>query len=242
MSKSEEDYRIYAQDIVESGIKQVKFDPSNVEIKVEGEYFSDYSPTASQRIIITYKDKDLARLMGIQNYSVSWAKTIFKAQDQKRTWDREGIVHYSYVESRLRKKPNVDGEYTENSINKFKERAKARREKLNVEFVNEQIEKLIAEFNEYYADKQRKEVVRVYGDIYAWKWETVEEINDMDIQIKVMEEKLKDLRNKKFDRQCDYVVQFVKDKAEKISEEFKQPIIDAVNEKRAEGYKSPWFR
>jgi hypothetical protein len=242
MSKSEKDYRIYAQDIVESGIKQVKFDPSNVEIKVESEYFSDYSPTAEQRIVIFYKDQDLARLMGIQNYSVSWAKTIFKSDHQKRTWDREGLVHYSYVESRLRKKPNVEGEYTENSIKAFKEKAKAIREKYNVEFVNEQIEKLIADFNGYYADKQRKEVIRVYGDIYAWKWETVEEISDMDIQIKVMEEKLKQLRNQKFDKQCEYVVKFVMDKAEKISDDFKQPIIDEVNKKRAEGYKSPWFR
>jgi uncharacterized coiled-coil DUF342 family protein len=112
----------------------------------------------------------------------------------------------------------------------------------DVDFITEELRKLISDFNKWYAEEQRNKVVKAYSDIYSWKWETVEEIVAMDEEIKAMQEKLNELRNKKFDRQCTLAVEFVKDKAEKIAEEFKQPLIEAINEKRAEGYQSPFFR
>ena len=115
-------------------------------------------------------------------------------------------------------------------------------ESVDVDFIAEELQKLIADFNEWYAEEQKKKVVSTYGDIYGWKWETVEEIVNMDVEIKALEEELKQLRNKKFDRQCTLAVEFVKDKAEKIAEEFKQPLIEEINRKRVEGYKSPFFR
>ena len=236
------DYRINAQDIVEKGIQQVEFDPTKVELFVEDEHFCKYRNCGRQTVRVKYNDEDLARLMGENNYSITWAKTIFNEDQQERYYNRKGIVFRKSIESNLRKKPNVDGQYTENSIKKFKDKAKEMIDKYNLKFVTDEVEKLIAHFNEWYAEEQKKKVVSAYGDIYAWKWETVEEIVDMDVEIKALEEELKQLRNKKFDRQCTLAVEFIKDKAEKIAEEFKQPLVDEINRKRAEGYKSPWFR
>ena len=236
------DYRINAQDIVEKGIQQVEFDPTKVELFVDDEYFCKYRNCGRQTVRVKYNDEDLARLMGENNYSITWAKTIFNEDQQERYYNRKGIVFRKSIESNLRKKPNVDGQYTENSIKKFKDKAKEMIDKYNLKFVTDEVEKLIAHFNEWYAEEQKKKVVSAYGDIYAWKWETVEEIVDMDVEIKALEEELKQLRNKKFDRQCTLAVEFIKDKAEKIAEEFKQPLVDEINRKRAEGYKSPWFR
>ena len=240
MSKN---YRIDAQDIVEKGIQQVEFDPSKIKVIVSDKNIGEWGSEGCQRVTVKYLDEDLAQLMAENNYYIDWAKTIFRGGQQARySSDRKSIDFYKSVSVKLRKKPNVKG-YTQKSIDQFEEKAKAMVEKYtNVDFIAEELQKLIANFNEWYAEEQKKKVVSTYGDIYGWKWETVEEIVAMNEEIKALEEELKQLRNKKFDRQCTLAVEFIKDKAEKIAEEFKQPLVDEINRKRAEGYKSPWFR
>lgn len=240
MSKN---YRIMAQDIIEKGIQQVEFDPSKITTFVSDKSIGEWNSEGYQRVTVKYEDEDLAQLMAENNYHIDWAETIFKGGQQARySSDRKSIDFHKSVSVKLRKKPNVK-EYTQKSIDQFEEKAKAMVDKYtDVDFLSEELQKLIANFNEWYAEEQKKKVVSTYGDIYSWKWETVEEIVTMDEEIKVMQEKLNELRNKKFDRQCTLAVEFIKDKAEKIAEEFKQPLIEEIERKRVEGYKSPFFR
>jgi hypothetical protein len=237
------DYRIMAQDIVEKGIQQVEFNPDLIKVSVSDRTIGDWGNEGYQRVFVSYNDEDLAQIMAINNYHINWAETIFKGQHQATySSDRKSIDFSKSVTVKLRKKPNVKG-YTQKSISEFEEKANAMVEKYsNVDFIAEELQKLIAHFNEWYAEEQKKKVVSTYGDVYAWKWETVEEIVAMDEEIKAMQKKIDELRNKKFDRQCTLAVEYVKDKAEKIAEEFKQPLIDEINRKRVEGYKSPFFR
>lgn len=237
------DYRIMAQDIVEKGIQQVEFNPDLIDVFVSDKQIGDWGGEGYQRVSVAYKDEDLAQLMAVNNYYIDWAKTIFRGEHQDRySSDRKAIKFHKSVTEKLRKKPNVKG-YTQKSIDAFEEKAKAIVDKYtDVDFITEELKKLIADFNEWYAKEQKKKVVSTYGNIYSWKWETVEEIVAMDEEIKAMQKKLDELRNKKFDRQCTLAVEYVKDKAEKIAEEFKQPLIEEIERKRVEGYKSPFFR
>jgi flagellar hook-basal body complex protein FliE len=237
------DYRIHASDIVEKGVQQVVFNPDLIEVFVSDKQIGEWGGEGYQRVSVVYKDEDLAQLMAVNNYYIDWAKTIFKGDHQDRyRHNRKAIKFHKSLSVKLRKKPNVKG-YTQKSIDAFEEKAKAMVDKYtDVDFITEELRKLISDFNKWYAEEQRNKVVKAYSDIYSWKWETVEEIVAMDEEIKAMQEKLNELRNKKFDRQCTLAVEFVKDKAEKIAEEFKQPLIEAINEKRAEGYQSPFFR
>jgi len=237
------DYRIMAQDIIESGVRQVEFDPDKIEITVSDRIIGDWGGDGYQRVLVQYKDEDLAQIMAINNYSINWAKTIFKSDHQASySSDRKEILFMTSTTCKLRKKPNVKG-YTQKSIDAFEEKADEMIEKYtNVDFLHEEFKKLFAHFNEWYEEEQKKKVVETYGNIYGWKWEKVEEIKAMNEEIKAMEEKISQMKQKRFDRQCTLAVEFVKDKAEKIAEEFKQPLIEAINEKRAEGYKSPFFR
>jgi hypothetical protein len=237
------EYYIRAHDIIEKGVKQVEFDPSKLKVTVSDRNYGEWGNEGYQRVFVEYQDEDLAQIMAYNNYHINWSETIFKAVHQARyTSDRKSIVFFKRVEHKLRKKPNVKG-YTDKSIKEFDEKAdKVVETYTDVDFLHTELKKLFKHFNEWYAEEQKKKVVETYGDIYGWKWETVEEIVAMDEEIKAMQKKLDDLRNKKFDKQCSFAVEFVKDKAEKIAEEFKQPLIDEIERKRMEGYKSPFFR
>jgi hypothetical protein len=242
MSNIKDNYRIIAQDIVEKGIQHVDFDPSKV-VRVEANsYFAKYDNEAINYIRYTYEDEILAKMIKDFNYSVQWCGLELKCDDQQR-WrkDAKSINFNKTVKSKLRKQRGKDS-YTDKSIQEHGAKVEEFEERYNVDFVTNQYKQLVEHFNNYYREEQIKKVVNTYGDIYGWKWEKVEEVSLLDKEIKELESKAKELRKKKFEKQCDFAVEYINDKYEKIADVFKQPLVDSINEKREKGYVSPFFR
>jgi len=90
-------------------------------------------------------------------------------------------------------------------------------------------------------DNQIKQTVERYSSVNGWQFDDEQEIVDMDNEIVELQNKLKELKNKRFDKKCDLVLNYIKNEEEKIHVDFKQPLIEAVNIKRQEGFKSSFF-
>lgn len=64
-----------------------------------------------------------------------------------------------------------------------------------------------------------------------------EDIEKFDIEIQQLEEQLKALKNKRFERKCDLASECVRNE-DYVHEDFKQLLLDAILKEKLGGYKS----
>jgi hypothetical protein len=230
-------YKIDTDKLIVGGIETVKFDPSKVILVSDEDSICKYSNNANRTIVYKYDDVELSHKIYDLNFSCGWTDTRVKNEGKRK--NLSGLTLVFRKSSGLRKRPNKE-EYTQTSLDNHKKHAKLL-DQYDVDYATEQFKKAILNFEQWYVDNQIKQTVERYSSVNGWQFDDEQEIVDMDNEIVELQNKLKELKNKRFDKKCDLVLNYIKNEEEKIHVDFKQPLIEAVNIKRQEGFKSSFF-
>lgn len=230
-------FRIDTDKLITSGLDKIQFDPKKVvRVKLE-DIRSEYSKEARRVVIYKYEDMELALKMFDLGYSNGWNDTAVSVDFYRRS-NVDGLLIQKRIVSKLRKSPN--GGFTKKSLERHEERVK-NLDQYDMDYATEQFRQAIEHFNKWYVDEQTNKIVERYSEVGNWKYEKEEEITKMDEEIEQLRDRLSNLIDKKFDKMCDVLLQSIKSESLPINEDFKQPLIEAVKQKREEGYKRPFF-
>lgn len=236
-------FRINPNQLVETGIQQVDFDPSLVKRYEDKEYIGDWSNDGEYVITYMYENEYLAKMMYDLGYSLNWNNELPFNNNQQSNYrkDRMGIRFKRMSCVKLRKKRNSSG-YSENSLKQHEEAKEKLKLKYDVDSVTNLYRRLIEDFNNFYREEQIKQVSKAFGNVYSWNVDDYEEIKVLTKEIEALEKKASELRQKRFDKRCELVVSYVESEEENIANDFVQPILQEVNKCKDEGYKSPFLR
>lgn len=230
-----ETYRIRPHQLVESGIKRVKFDESKVVLQTSSEELGGWSNTAETFLSYVYDDKELSLMISDLRYHMPWTDTCVKNNIGSFRKDPKGLLITKSIKTKLRKKPNKD-EYTDNSIADHRRRA-AKLDRYDLQYAKDEFRQAIEAFNKWYVEEQTKEVVNRFSDIDAWKFDEEADIKEMSEEIQTLKARIKELQNKRFQRKCDLITTWIENDEEKISDDFKSLIANEVKNKKEQGYK-----
>tara|TARA_R100000951_G_scaffold101420_1_gene92984 strand:+ start:41754 stop:42461 length:708 start_codon:yes stop_codon:yes gene_type:complete len=231
-------FRIEPNKLIESGIDRVKFDPSKVKLDSDEDYNSTHSNTATRSVRYSYGDAELGnKILGLGGYCIQWSET--KVVNNGDRWKSTGLYLARAVKTQLRKRPNKS-EFTQKSLDSHAQRAKVL-DDADLAWATEQFKIAVEHFNAWYVDEQVKKVSKAFSSPSTWNFKAEADIEEMEIQLQELALRRKLLKKKVFDRKCDLMVQFVKDTEERVSQDFKQPIIEAIIAQKSEGESDSFF-
>jgi hypothetical protein len=238
---SNERYTIETHKIITSGIERVEFDPSKVRLMKDADEVSSYHNEAERFMFYKYEDIEVALKIYDLGFSLGWGKTKVEGGSAyaSRRDNVNGLSLFKRISTKLRKRPNKD-EYSQASLDKHKKRAESL-DQYDLNYAKEQFALAIKEFNEWYVEEQIKRTVNRYSDIGQWKFDTDKVIVDMNQDIADLSDKIKELKQKRFDKKCELVLNSIESKDESINGELRQPLIEEINKQRGEGYKGSFF-
>jgi len=231
-------FTINVNRILTHGLETVDFDPSKVALSFD-ETRMTYNQCSSRTIIYKYVDNDLTDRIDSINFSTQWGDTFVRTSHSGYGDKRNDcLILKGYRESKLRKRPNSGG-FTKNSIEKA-EVELAKLDRYTLEYATNQFKLLVEEFNAYYVEKQNERVMEAFSTTDGWNFETDVDLVALDLKTKVKEAELRELREIRFQKKNDLMIDFI-DNDSSVFPKFRQPLIEAITKKREEGFKNNRF-